>query len=375
MDLLVLDKDYVTVEIIDSYNSLIWTERYNEAGDFELEGPVTATLLNVALLVLNSEDDYFLFSSDSDVLMVIESVNIKTDVEAGNTIMFAGPSSEGLLGRRIVMGTFVPGVYFNDTIGTLLRDNFNSPEDTNRQTTPITHVTYDGITEYPYYKEWTGDQVLKIVSEMHQNVELGFKMMPNLDGVGWTFETYAGVDRSYAQQNTSWVCFSPGFANLIDSEFLRSTKQYKNVLFCLGGEHTITETSGDTTTETVIQPEVLITEKGISTPTGWRRREEFYDAGSVSWEKEDSEEDVTVEEYIQRMTDAGITELQTMTHTTAFDGEVDTSQQFQYGRDFGLGDIVEVENEYGISGRCRVTEICRSIERGNDKLIPTFVAV
>ena len=36
MDILVLDKNFDTQAIIDTYESFNWTDRYNEAGDFEL---------------------------------------------------------------------------------------------------------------------------------------------------------------------------------------------------------------------------------------------------------------------------------------------------------------------------------------------------
>ena len=36
MELVVLDESFRSVAVIDSYKSLIWADRYNEYGDFEL---------------------------------------------------------------------------------------------------------------------------------------------------------------------------------------------------------------------------------------------------------------------------------------------------------------------------------------------------
>ena len=34
MDLYVLDKEFNTLGLLDQFDSFIWTDRYNEAGDF-----------------------------------------------------------------------------------------------------------------------------------------------------------------------------------------------------------------------------------------------------------------------------------------------------------------------------------------------------
>ena len=46
MDLLVLNKSLDVIAIVDVYESIIWTERYYEYGDFELYTAMTQDLLN-----------------------------------------------------------------------------------------------------------------------------------------------------------------------------------------------------------------------------------------------------------------------------------------------------------------------------------------
>ena len=36
MELLVLNTDYESIAVIDTYESFIWTDRYNSYGDFEI---------------------------------------------------------------------------------------------------------------------------------------------------------------------------------------------------------------------------------------------------------------------------------------------------------------------------------------------------
>lgn len=96
MDLYVLNTEFDTVAIIDDYESFNWTDRYNEAGDFELVLLVTTELLTVI------QTDYYLYFQMSDHLMIIESLEIKTDDEKGNRFVVSGRSLESLLDRRVI---------------------------------------------------------------------------------------------------------------------------------------------------------------------------------------------------------------------------------------------------------------------------------
>ena len=57
MDVLVLGDDLRPIEIFDDFQSLIWTERYSEWGDFELVAPSglssTSALQQGAVIGLN----------------------------------------------------------------------------------------------------------------------------------------------------------------------------------------------------------------------------------------------------------------------------------------------------------------------------------
>ena len=68
MELLVLDTNLQTVDVVDTFESLIWTDRYDKCGDFEIY--TYASLDNINLF----KDDYFLWSRDSDHAMIIEEI-------------------------------------------------------------------------------------------------------------------------------------------------------------------------------------------------------------------------------------------------------------------------------------------------------------
>ena len=60
MDIWVLDKTLEANDIVDTFNSLIWTDRYDEYGDFEIYTSVTDQALSLLQM------DYYL-QSRSDV--------------------------------------------------------------------------------------------------------------------------------------------------------------------------------------------------------------------------------------------------------------------------------------------------------------------
>ena len=53
-------------------------------------------------------------------------------------------------------------------------------------------------------------------------------------------------------------------------------------------------------------------------------------------------------------------------------GEVDTTLQFIYRRDWDLGDLVSVENEYGMTATARILEVIEVDDESGYKVTPTF---
>ena len=60
--------------------------------------------------------------------------------------------------------------------------------------------------------------------------------------------------------------------------------------------------------------------------------------------------------------------------TTAFEGELESTRQYVYGKDFSIGDIVQVENEFGITGTVYISEIVFSQDASGITVTPTFTS-
>ena len=58
-----------------------------------------------------------------------------------------------------------------------------------------------------------------------------------------------------------------------------------------------------------------------------------------------------------------------------FEGEVETSKIFIYQQDYYIGDILELEDEYGRQARTRVVEFIRNQDDGGYKAYPSFEVI
>lgn len=123
-ELYVLDEDYQDVAVIDSYNSLIWTERFDEFGDFELHIPSNRDLRELLRkgTVLSIENSYR--------MMVVESIE-EGPSESGWSLTFKGRSLEKVLSDRVGRTTpsGSPKTWINRLADQALRAGLYSPDD------------------------------------------------------------------------------------------------------------------------------------------------------------------------------------------------------------------------------------------------------
>ena len=229
MDIWVLDKTLEANDIVDTFNSLIWTDRYDEYGDFEIYTSVTDQALSLLQM------DYYLQSRSSEHVMIIEEVLIDTDPENGNSVTITGRSLESLLSRRIVWTQTLLDGSVQDCIKKLLDENVISPKDVNRKIPNFVFETSaeKAVTEPKITAQFTGDNLYDVISEICRLTGLGFKVTLN-DKKQFVFKLYAGADRTYAQTENPYVVFSPKFENIANSNYLESKKEYKNVALVAG---------------------------------------------------------------------------------------------------------------------------------------------
>lgn len=351
MEFLIMDTNFEAVAVIDLFESIIWTDRFAKSGDFELY----ATTDNETIKFL--KQDYYIWNNSSEHVMIIEDIRTKTDTENGSRLIITGRSLEQILDRRIVFGQVSLSGNLQEAVLTLIDQCFMHPEDADRRVPNFRVELNDDpkVTELKIEAQYTGDDLYSIVTAVCAASNIGFKIILD-DSNRFIFKLYAGTDRSYEQNTVPYVIFSPNYENIISSNYAESKKAYKNVALIAG--------EGDGAKRKW---------SSVGSGTGINRREIFTDARDIS--STTNEGVLTDEQYKILLDQRGTENLAKNIATTAFDSEVEATKMFKYNRDFYIGDIVQIENEFGNQGRAYVSEFIMSQSTEGISMYPTFTTV
>ena len=351
MELFVLNADFESIAVIDTYESMIWTDRYNAYGDFEIYFAMNENLLEYI------KEDYYLWLKDSEHSMIIEDIKIDADTEEGNRLIVTGRSLESILERRIIWGQRVFSGNLQNAIQTMLNENIISPSVADRKIANFIFVpsTDSKITSLTIDNQYTGDDLYTVIKGLCEENNIGFKIVLTDDNQ-FAFSLYAGADRSYDQTENPYVVFSPNFENIINSNYFSSKAGYRNVTLVAG------EGEGASRKTTV-----------VGSASGLDRRELFTDARDISSDTEDGT--LSDAEYIAQLRTKGLKNLADHMITTAFEGEVEVTRLFKYGEDFFIGDIVQIANEYGNENSAYISELIISNSDEGLSIYPTFKTI
>lgn len=350
MNLYVLDQNFSTIKVLDRFESLLWVERYNEPGDFEIYTAVTEDMLTYPVV------DNYIYFGDSDKLMIVEDIKITTNTETGNHIQIKGRSLESILDRRCILGKLDVTGNLQDTIQSILNTNIISPTDTDRAISNFifTPSTDTAITELTYDNQFENVSVLEAVQDICKSKNIGFRVKLNSQNQ-FEMELYHGTDRSYNQTAVPRVVFSPSFDNIVSSDYVENHSNAKT--FCY--VHTVYY---DNNTETEVT-------RTAGSGTGLMRKE-MYVPSSIS-----KEEGMTLEDFYAKLDNDASASLSESKVKKSFEGACETSRTFKYKRDFFLGDICHVANEYGFEATSRVEEYLWSISDRGTEDYPKFTAI
>lgn len=356
MDIDVLNERFDREAVVDTYSSFIWTDRYNLCGDFELWLPAAKGTADLF------KKDRYLEIPSSDRTMIIEETQVKTNYFDGNWFIVAGRSLESILARRIIAQKTVLTGNLQNGIQKLLDENIISPSDSKRVIPNFTFKpsTSAAITELTVDASYFGENLYDAISGLCVENDIGFKLL-RVGTNQFEFSLYSGTDYSYAQDKRPWVVFSPDYDNLVGSDYRSSNTGLRTSILA-----SYERSSDESVYTNIIEGE----------ETGLARREGYLAAQIESYEHEDPENPDSTAEYqyyTEQLKSAAEEALGEARMTTAFSGEINGDVQFIYGRDFILGDLVQVINEYGMEHVSRVGEVMYSSSEKGERAIPTFV--
>jgi hypothetical protein len=359
MEVYTLDPLLRRQKVIDRFQSLIWTERYKTYGDFELD--IYSTLESRNLLKAGT----LLAMNESYRVMRVESVEDGTDDDGRRMLSVKGRSLEAILLDRILSLTrwtsgTIPASYnwtFTGPPADVARKMFHDM---------CVSVPFDAGDAIPFVQEGTfmsEDTFPEPIDPITVDLEpaplydglanlcdvwnLGFRLLRYFDTSQLYFDIYTGSDRTTAQTILPSVVFAPELDNLQNTKELVTIDQAKNTAY-------VYSPAGFKVVYPIgVDPEV----------EGFERRVLVVNASDITTDNPDVDAAL-----LQR----GNEELAKNRATQAFDGEINQNSQYKYGRDYNLGDVVEVRNTDGATNNMRVTEQIFVSDEQGDRSYPTL---
>lgn len=368
MELLTLDSNYQPSELVERYASLVWTERYSTAGDFQLVTTDVERMLN--LLPLES----MVTLRESTVPMIVEVHKIEKSITGAPVLTVTGRSFETVLERRVAVKVLRPwtGSPKQTWTETLMKESDAAFQairqiigDVAHADPPLAAVTpmiviadaFPMIQLIPpadYNKTGTSPAypieiksgnlyttAMELIAVNHHGLK-AIRPIPGATKIG--IEIYNGADL------TNTVVFNAKFDQFDDATYLLSEAGSTNWAYVFSKTNSM-------------QVSKVKIPAGDPVPSGLDRRVMLVDVP-------DDALDTT-----QNRTTLALIELYKYNVTALFDGKIGDQVAASYNRDYFLGDIIRLDGEYGLSQNVRVAEFIRSEDSGGSRSYPTFETI
>lgn len=375
--------------VIDDFISMIWTERYYGDSDIELVVPATPEMIQKLAV------GTFIGIADSDEVMLLENMSIKDGKlkVTGNSVLVwfnnrfvrASAAHED---RYWYISNFVPGEllwrliwYYAGYNSAYLQQSFVNmgigPRQKELQVPGLGLVDADqsGLkikASIPYGPLYDAMREIATTYEIGMQIVLGKPTAGGKDAYGNSvgatymlgFRSYKGLDRTSGQSVNSPVRFSPQMDSLTNIAELQSVATYKTVVYAFAPGNPNGLATGLTAGESRITPYA----ETFNTPNfmGFDVRALMIFAEDLTTDKLSTAQNLK-DTLVARAHDA----LTTNKFIKAVDGEIVPENQFTYGIDYNLGDIIEVEGYSGTVQTARITEYIRAQDEGGEKAYPT----
>ncbi len=423
MEVYVLNSDLTTIGIIDNYKSLIWSNRYQDIGDAELYISADAEILNLLKI------GFYLLRTDDSMIVRIKKIELQTDAEDGNYLVVEAYDAKDILDQRIIYETHICKGNVEDFARELVTDCLISPTNARRSVRKSDRTLLLQLGEKSNLEETAKEQVTyknlgEKIREYCKTYGWGYRV--SLTNNQLSFSLYCGSDR------TSTVVFSDNFENLSATNYTEDLTNLGNVSL-VGGEGEGSErvrveageadgieryeifTDADDISKNISYSDLkktfplssaTIVQEGtkyfyifdvVDVPifTTFQEallRDEYPDGTLIensegrfwrvtniaiaelpSASPEDNDtvtlQDIIYEQYLMQR---GYEKLAEYGAVTSFEGSIIPDVTFIYKQDYFLGDIVTVENNFGISVQARIVEVVEVWDDSGYSVEPKF---
>lgn len=392
MDLTTLTPTFLASDPVDEYISAVWTERYSEHGDTQLV--LAATAKNIEML---REGTYLALRGSKEVM------TIKTQsIEGGKLTVIGNTLDEAVLGERVVWAAnpgFASGDDPTNTISDYTREDKKPGEFMSHivdlfviNPTDLTGIwanaSLDTIKEKIYELSLgaidasgiaqrltapTGPVYAALEQVAKQNkvgMSLYLHSADPVLGFSLKFKTYKGQDRTSAQSTNPLVRLTPELDGISDIKEVRSIAQFKNVVYVyyqgVISKHLLDPTQPE---PEGLDRRVLVTDAQGEPPgrkVSGTTREHW--GGSTYYE-------TTVYDIPAFRAQNAKDALANHNYIRSIDGKTSPISDYEFGTDYFLGDIIELEGVTGEIAKAQITEFIRSHDKTGEKSYPTISVV
>ena len=424
-NIFILNKNFETIGLVDTYKSLIWANRYNDLGDCELYVPMTEA--NIQLL----QKGYYITRSDDDMVCCIKKIEVDTSPEDGNYLIVTGYDVKQWLDQRVVWETvIISGTTVETFLRGLVVSSLVNPSNANRKITDengnlkLKVDTYANFTPM-YSGQISYKNVGETIREYCKEYGWGYRIIQKSDGFFY-FQLYKGTNRS------DTVIFADEYENLSTTKCALDDTNIENVALIAGagsGSERTRAVIGNT--KSVDRYELFVDAKDISKNIKWGELIALYPDGEIeehqgntfiytvneieiliidsehkAWLQNEypggqviiknfseyykitnttiiiadlpngapaNSDNVTLRDiiYTSYLYTKGAADLAEYGEKTTFEGVIIPDVNFLYKRDYFLGDLVKVRSSYGIVvTEARITEVIEVSDENGYRVEP-----
>jgi hypothetical protein len=341
---------------LDNYESLLFTRRWHEVGEFELR--INRYKRHTELL---QRGNLILLGASRNKVGIIKHREIALDENGKKTEnwLVKGIALKGIVAQRI---TVPPDGDSHDRVSgaaeTVMKHYVDShvvnPVDVKRKIDMVILASDQqrgsSISWESRFKNLADELI-----EISKTSGLGWDVFLDFQQKKWIFDVFEGRNLTVNQTENPPVIFSPQFESLKQLSFVESDYNYRNFGYIAGqGE------GADRRVVTVGETE------------GLSRIETFIDSRDIS-EQDESGQALTEEQVISKLQERGQQKLSEFAQDFFLEGQILTNSPFIYEKDYDLGDIVTIQNrEWGVTRDARITEIKEIYEPGGFQIEATF---
>lgn len=373
MDIVRINKTtFLPEDLIEGYESAIWTERYDEPGDFTI---VTADIKNTrSALPLDS----LVSHTETAETMIVETHAINTDENGVDLLTVTGRSVQTFWNNRVTLAQMTPDQAYDwghdwigDNTGLIARHILYSHGA--GSTTLSAGDAVPGVIAYPAggvaaedegedlnFHIAPGPAFDKAVEQL-KAVGLGIRSVRTPVADQLWIQIYRGTDRTVngPASGDNKVILRTADGHFDSTSYLWSNKNHKTVAAVTSGY-----IGGGGS-----RRGLLVARKSGS-GSGWTRRVLHVDASDITKAPPLD----TVAEANAKMTKRARAELNKPENKrqTIFEGRVSSDIPFIYKTHYNLGDLVTVQADYGINQTLQISEYVRSDNEQGDIGYPTL---